>query len=154
SADCTWGERMGTCELAGYCSFRDLSCVTGRRYANLVGDGLANQCVGTTGASPNLVPNGSFESVLDGWCGFNSERTQTTVAHSGAFGAQVCRSSPSEFTIDDCDSSVQAPRSGEIYVGSAWVRAPTTQTTPESARLYLREWVVDHVMAGPDSNAA
>jgi hypothetical protein len=38
----------GTCETAGYCSFPDPSCASGRRFEPNAGGGLANQCA--TGA--------------------------------------------------------------------------------------------------------
>ena len=51
----------GHCELAGYCSFPDGSCDSGRRFGQLAGGGFAGLCVdvedGTsTGAPPATMP--------------------------------------------------------------------------------------------------
>ncbi len=41
---CT-GDGSGLCTLSGWCTYADVSCVSGRRYAELAGDGLGGACV-------------------------------------------------------------------------------------------------------------
>src|SRR5436305_14736444 len=49
SGQCGTGGSDGSCEATGWCSFPDAACApTGRRYATLVGDGLAGLCVSDT----------------------------------------------------------------------------------------------------------
>ncbi|MFN0247918.1 MAG: hypothetical protein ACKV2T_13600 [Kofleriaceae bacterium] len=45
---CRRGDELGRCEVEGYCSFGDVDCASGRRYADNAGDGLANECVDET----------------------------------------------------------------------------------------------------------
>jgi alpha-tubulin suppressor-like RCC1 family protein len=61
----------GTCETTGWCSFPDASCSdTGRRYAKLVGDGLANQCVAGAdldgGVDGGVQPTGCVSALALG----------------------------------------------------------------------------------------
>jgi hypothetical protein len=44
-AQCTREDAQGLCEPAGFCSFPDPACTSGRRYAELAADALAQQCV-------------------------------------------------------------------------------------------------------------
>jgi hypothetical protein len=43
---CVDGDRMGTCQPNGYCSFDDPTCPSGQRYGAHAGRGLAGTCVG------------------------------------------------------------------------------------------------------------
>ncbi len=44
-ADCSRGGQPGVCEDAGYCSFDDEACPSGRRFGTFAGMGLAGACV-------------------------------------------------------------------------------------------------------------
>ncbi len=53
ASDCTDGDRLGTCQLDGHCSFPDDACGSGQRYGAHAG-ALSGECVpsaGTTGVS-------------------------------------------------------------------------------------------------------
>lgn len=52
NADCT-GSPPGTCEPAGYCSFPDTSCETGRRFGDHSGP-VSGQCVGAAGGDGGI----------------------------------------------------------------------------------------------------
>lgn len=60
SSECQNGDVLGTCELAGVCSFPDAGCPSGKKYGELAGE-QSGQCVGmvadTTGA-PTTSPTG------------------------------------------------------------------------------------------------
>jgi hypothetical protein len=45
---CVDGDRSGTCQPNGHCSFDDASCPTGQRYGEHAGKGLAGTCVDDT----------------------------------------------------------------------------------------------------------
>lgn len=45
SSECVDGDELGRCESTGFCSFPDDSCIGTRRYGELAGDGLAEQCI-------------------------------------------------------------------------------------------------------------
>lgn len=49
--ECRDGSRVGVCEPAGFCSFPDLACDSGRRYGEHADDALAGECVPPAGAS-------------------------------------------------------------------------------------------------------
>jgi len=44
--DCNLFNVRGTCEPTGFCSYPDVACVDGRRYAPAAGDGLGGTCLG------------------------------------------------------------------------------------------------------------
>jgi len=60
SGQCENGATAGSCEATGWCSFPDAMCASGRRYASLVGDGLAGQCVGS------VAPAGCVQALALG----------------------------------------------------------------------------------------
>lgn len=49
TGDCSRDDGSGFCEPTGWCSFPDDSCPSGSRYGGLAGDGLAGECVDTSG---------------------------------------------------------------------------------------------------------
>jgi hypothetical protein len=53
----------GRCEAAGFCSFTDAQCASGRRYDELAGSGLAGSCVDS-----DVVPGcpASYEQIIVG----------------------------------------------------------------------------------------
>ncbi|MBL4686209.1 MAG: hypothetical protein JKY37_16570, partial [Nannocystaceae bacterium] len=54
--------REGRCEGSGWCSFPDASCPSGRRFAELSGDGVGGACVDATAAASSDATSGSETS--------------------------------------------------------------------------------------------
>lgn len=61
--DCARGSEHGTCEAAGYCSFGDATCASGRRFGALSG-GYADQCV--AGDQPDAAHTAVDARAADG----------------------------------------------------------------------------------------
>lgn len=55
SDDCQDGGSPGTCEPSGFCSFPDPECLSGSRYGDHAGDGLAGDCVPAEGTGSESV---------------------------------------------------------------------------------------------------
>lgn len=73
----------GQCEAAGYCSFEDSMCTSGRRYADLAGSSYSGKCVGeVTGEIDSGVDgptdDGGIDAMVDANPG-NCPATYTTV---------------------------------------------------------------------------
>ena len=56
-SQCIRGGEQGACEPTGFCSFRDLECASGSRYAPGAGGGLGGMCTGSDGGGVN--PDGA-----------------------------------------------------------------------------------------------
>ena len=84
SEDCS---SSGQCEPSGFCSFPDSECPSGRRYGDLAGVGLANECVipggdGTGSATSTTTTGGTSDAQT-------SDTTTTIGTTSGSeSGAQ------------------------------------------------------------------
>jgi hypothetical protein len=61
---CTRAGVQGTCEQVGFCSFRDVTCASGRRFGDVSGS-YTQRCVGDIGASPDAAIDGGLQ-VPDG----------------------------------------------------------------------------------------
>lgn len=85
---CVQGNRTGSCEPSGWCSFDDASCASGRRYGQWSGDGLAQQCVPdddgvaetSTGATTSTLTSTTSMEASSG----DASTTTTTDASSTA----------------------------------------------------------------------
>lgn len=75
----------GTCEAKGWCSFPDIECASGRRYADASGEGLGGACVEDPGGSSSSGPGGgptplgSTSDVDDPSTSGSSSSTTSTV---------------------------------------------------------------------------
>jgi alpha-tubulin suppressor-like RCC1 family protein len=54
--ECVVAGQDGSCEINGWCAFADDGCPSGKRYAELSGDGVAGLCVGEEPAPPDAAP--------------------------------------------------------------------------------------------------
>jgi hypothetical protein len=65
------GDGAGTCEGAGFCSFNDTTCPSGRRFGEFASEALSNTCV--------INPNGDFDISVE-----SASNTSITVTFTGA----------------------------------------------------------------------
>lgn len=107
SEDCS---SNGQCEPSGFCSFPDSECPSGRRYGELAGVGLANECVipgddGTGEATATTTGETSGAQT--------SESTTTSETTSGSeSGMQESSTGSMPGTLDRCPPLPAPPRGG------------------------------------------
>ncbi len=106
---CVSGGVSGFCEDAGYCSFPDPSCPSGRRYGNAAPDLLAQTCVDRSGSS-GMVDTGAMASTS----------TSTTVTPS------------SEASSDATTSSTTAPATTDPTTSTSTSSTSSAESSSES----------------------
>lgn len=111
SEDCS---SNGQCEPSGFCSFPDNECASGRRYGDLAGVGLANECVipgeDGTGSATSTTTTGETSDAQ------TSETTTTTETTSGSeSGTQESSTGSIPGTLDPCPA-LPPPAEGRTTV--------------------------------------
>lgn len=82
----------GVCEASGHCSYPDAECDSGRRYGDLAGEGLANQCTsvvetsGTTASSES----GPVATIGSTTAGASSSGSAGSSESTGPLPLPVC----------------------------------------------------------------
>ena len=84
-ADCS-GLAQGVCQPDGYCSTPDSDCVSGYRYGEHVGDGLAGKCVPSTAGSGSTSGGGSSTSGPTTTVASTTATTSTSASTSSGPG--------------------------------------------------------------------
>lgn len=91
-------------------------------------DGLSNDSsFGVWMSATNLITNSGFETNTTGWVGNNS--TLSRVTNQQRFGTAsllVTSSAIGYFDVSD-SVTISGATAGRTYIGSAWVRTPTTR---------------------------
>jgi alpha-tubulin suppressor-like RCC1 family protein len=118
---CTVDDDKGRCELSGYCSLSDTTCDSGRRYAELAGDGLAEQCVKQCVLGLSLGNEHSCALLHGGKVACWGNGRDGRLGHTGADGAV-----PTPVQVDESLPTVSAISAGGKHGcalsenGSAW----------------------------------
>lgn len=111
SSDCRSGEKLGTCEAEGWCSFPDDACPSGARYGDHAGGGLAGECVPSDSASTTGDDAGTTASTT-------ATTTSTTVTSNTA--TSLTTSDPSgdpTTSVDDTTTDVELCGNGALDPG-------------------------------------
>lgn len=123
----------GTCELAGWCSFSDTSCESGRRYADASGDGLGGACVEQpSGTSTSSEPAGGPTSGLSS-SGSEGESTgsPTTASIDSATATATTTSTTGPDATSGPSSSTTTPVAESSTGGEETSSEETTGVLPE-----------------------
>lgn len=98
---------------------------------------------------PNLFANGSFESSLAGWAGYNAKLARVTGGVDGTSAAQVALAgSATNFSIYPSPRPVTSTRAAETYTASASVRIPGAART---VCVRIREYSSSSLVASAQS---
>jgi Tol biopolymer transport system component len=112
---CRRGDELGMCEVEGFCSFGDVDCASGRRYADSAGDGLANECVDES-ATPltcrdrwrmNVVRFGAVSDLgvgsemddRDPWLSSDGDTLLFSSTRTGSAGADIYLATRADITV-------------------------------------------------------
>jgi len=87
---------------------------------------------------PNLVANPGCESSTAGWGAWQGTLKRSTDSpRTGRASCQVSYRGGGYYTLDDVPASVAAPRQGDRYTASAWVRSKSA--AGRAVTLFLRQ---------------
>lgn len=119
----------GRCEPTGFCSFPNSNCASGWQYGDYADAVHRNECVSGTGAPDggvnNLLSNGTFETGIAGWEGFDGDVQWSDISRSGDHAALVCAApGQTSYTLGDTPNTVIGTTPGDRYRAEAWVRTP------------------------------
>jgi hypothetical protein len=112
---CRRGDELGMCEVEGFCSFGDVDCASGRRYADNAGDDLANECVDES-ATPltcrdrwrmNVVRFGAVSDLgvgsemddRDPWLSAEGDTLMFSSTRTGSAGADIYLARRADITV-------------------------------------------------------
>ena len=92
-------------------------------------------------ASPNLLPNGSFENGQGGWVTFQGNLAVDTApgAPDGTHVATLSSETGDFYSIDDDPDTVQNTVAGKTYFATAYVRAATASSMGKPVVVHLRQ---------------
>ena len=96
--------------------------------------GVADSGDGT--GTPNLHPDGTFESGCGRWQTVNGTETASGDAHTGSGSCRICSTGPGGFSFDD-KGFLASPPPGR-YQASAWIRPAPGEPAPRSWGILLR----------------
>lgn len=115
--DCNDGDRIGFCEIDGYCSFSDDDCGSGRRYGEHAPDDLAGLCTPPPDGEPNFF-TGSDESSSS-----TPELDSATAADDDGESSSEGPSDPDPNGVGDSsdDGSSSDDEAGEVGDGNGEV---------------------------------
>ncbi|MEM6293832.1 MAG: hypothetical protein AAGA54_21330 [Myxococcota bacterium] len=105
----------GMCEPNGFCSFPDSSCETGRRYGELAGTGLANECVNPAEGTTTSAGGTDAESATS----TTGPLTTTTDPSDTDDGADESTGSATPMTQEFCMPMTPPGGSGPVVEVSA-----------------------------------